>query len=476
MEYEKLHKDTITRLHQMVNSGKITVETACSICADFVPESEDERIRKDMMETIEKESKDFPSSVIAEKSHTWLAWLEKQGEQNLVNFHEAEKEKNDFVSGNFIQCRKSFNEFKEGESYWFEYIGDDIYIGRSDNILNKKFHITPRQLFKLFSLEHCYKQEEEQISFPQFTFNDVLALQCCMETVKKVQEDKELYEKLNNLHGRVYDAYRLEKQGEQKTVPKFKVGDTMRTLQEATDGYTDGMPVVASIDEEYYHCNNELIAIKDQDDYEYPPMNRRQKPVDNVEPFDKYEGLTDFERTLADICLGWISEEESGWKQYIKDNADVLLKIAVKKFNSVQEQKSAWSEEDEHRVKDTIYFFDTAKKHYASTDEVDACIDWLKSLKERLQPQPKHGWSVEDYNDIETIACHLDNTDNEGMAEVLRNIRDKYYHIIPQTVWKPSDEQMATFWDAICNLSQDSYKWINDMKSLYQDLKKLREE
>lgn len=75
-----------------------------------------------------------------------------------------------------------------------------------------------------------------------------------------------------------------------------------------------------------------------------------QKPVDKVEPFDKYEGLTDFERTLADICIGWIGEE-LGWKQYIKDNADVLLKIAIKKFNSIQDapfkQKSAWSEEDD---------------------------------------------------------------------------------------------------------------------------------
>lgn len=46
---------------------------------------------------------------------------------------------------------------------------------------------------------------------------------------------------------------------------------------------------------------------------------------------------------------------------------------------------AAWSEEDEHRVKDTIYFLDTAKKHYASVIELDACIDWLKSLKKRLQ-------------------------------------------------------------------------------------------
>lgn len=52
---------------------------------------------------------------------------------------------------------------------------------------------------------------------------------------------------------------------------------------------------------------------------------------------------------------------------------------------------------------------------------------WSESLKDRVQP--KQGWSDEDYNKIETIACFLDNIDNEGMAEVLRNIRDKYYHI-----------------------------------------------
>lgn len=64
---------------------------------------------------------------------------------------------------------------------------------------------------------------------------------------------------------------------EQKIQPKFKVGDVMRTLEEAEDGITDGLPIVLSVDERNYHCTNELIAIKDQDEYEYPPMNRKQK-------------------------------------------------------------------------------------------------------------------------------------------------------------------------------------------------------
>lgn len=64
-----------------------------------------------------------------------------------------------------------------------------------------------------------------------------------------------------------------------KIEPKFQTGDTMRTLEEARDGFTSGMPIIVSIDDEYYHCTNELIAIKDQDNYEYPPINRKEEKV-----------------------------------------------------------------------------------------------------------------------------------------------------------------------------------------------------
>jgi hypothetical protein len=88
MDYEKLHKDTITKLQEMVNSGKITVETARNICADFVPESEDERIRKHLISLFEK----FVTLGVANECETSeikvddiLAWLEKQGEPKDIN-------------------------------------------------------------------------------------------------------------------------------------------------------------------------------------------------------------------------------------------------------------------------------------------------------------------------------------------------------------------------------------------------------
>lgn len=74
-------------------------------------------------------------------------------------------------------------------------------------------------------LEKQDKQKQEA-NYPKFEFNDILALQCCMETVKKVQEDKELYGQLQSLHNRLYDAYQLEKRGEQKAyVVDFKAKD-----------------------------------------------------------------------------------------------------------------------------------------------------------------------------------------------------------------------------------------------------------
>ena len=49
------------------------------------------------------------------------------------------------------------------------------------------------------------------------------------------------------------------------------------------------------------------------------------------------------------------------------------------------EQKPVeWSEYDEHKVKDIIYFLNSAKQHYTSTVELDACVRWLWSLLQRI--------------------------------------------------------------------------------------------
>lgn len=105
------------------------------------------------------------------------------------------------------------------------------------------------------------------------------------------------------------------------------------------------------------------------------------KPANKVAPFDEFEGLTDFEKTLADICIGWIGME-LGWKQYIKDNADVLLKIAFNLWNSVQdvpfEQKPADKIKPKFKVGDKIYL----KPEYRMPNDDTPIANTVKEIKE----------------------------------------------------------------------------------------------
>lgn len=67
------------------------------------------------------------------------------------HYNLSESEKNKIVSGKFLYALTNFSLFKKWETYWLEYVGDDTYIGRSDNILNEKVVITPYQLDNYFS-------------------------------------------------------------------------------------------------------------------------------------------------------------------------------------------------------------------------------------------------------------------------------------------------------------------------------------
>lgn len=135
--------------------------------------------------------------------------------------------------------------------------------------------------------------------------------------------------------------------------------------------------------------------------------------------------------------------------------------------NSCKTCKDAWSEEDEHRVKDTIYFLDTAKKHYASTVELNACIDWLKSLR----PQKQQEWTQADKNFMDAAIAFVQQNksfncwggvNKEGVIAFLQSLR-------PQKQWKPSEEQLT---ELRCVISGCSYE-TNVLMELEKQLNSL---
>lgn len=65
---------------------------------------------------------------------------------------------------------------------------------------------------------------------------------------------------------------------------------------------------------------------------------QRSSAEDGKRPLHKldYEGLTDFEKTLANVCVGWM-DKKPNWRHYIKDSANILLKIATKTSDLIQD-------------------------------------------------------------------------------------------------------------------------------------------
>lgn len=101
------------------------------------------------------------------------------------------------------------------------------------------------------------------------------------------------------------------------------------------------------------------------------------------------------------------------------------------KKDALKEQNSTWSEEDEKFFKTALWHISYSVSNGKNTDEHCDTTDWLKSLKDRVQPQ---------------------------------------------TTWKPSDEQMKALYNALSLAKNCGEEIAFDLRTLHEQLKKLREE
>lgn len=118
-------------------------------------------------------------------------------------------------------------------------------------------------------------------------------------------------------------------------------------------------------------------------EYIFPELKEEEDELTWV----NYPHLKEGEFSL-NLLKNYISEEAYYLSMDIRDCEDRLklqkLQKSLAWLKKQGEQKPVeWSEYDEHKVKDIIYFLNSAKKHYASTVELDACVRWLWSLLQR---------------------------------------------------------------------------------------------
>lgn len=216
----------------------------------------------------------------------------------------------------------------------------------------------------------------------------------------------------------------------------------------------------------------------------------------NVHPATKEE---------RDILFAKIKEEGYEWDARKKE----LKRVG---------QKSAWSEED------TKHFMRCKGYIEAYVEPRRDDVEWFKSLKDRVQPQPKQEWTKEDEKMLSNIVDCIknlpifyeslningeDKTTEQFICDAINWLKSIEGRVQPkqewseedlcriehalfgtyavdfatrllykikslnsQNTWRPSDEQIEEFKDLLNDIN-----WEGEiLVSLYNDLKKLREE
>jgi len=223
--------------------------------------------------------------------------------------------------------------------------------------------------------------------------------------------------------------------------PKFKIGDKIYLKPEYRMP-DDDTPIantvkeIIGIDDKHYRFYGSYIFIEDQDKYELV----EQKPTD--------EGM----KTLLQT-------------EYEKGRADAIAEM----------QK--WNEEDEKFVHGLIRGLSAKRDIYGhttfSSDGIDITetIDWLKSLKYRVQP--KQEWSEEDKKNLEKTIWYVEKggelifTKTDKLVSWLKSLR-------PQNRWKPSEGQLECLGYAIEKAEKDWSPLTNNR--IYLTLKALKEQ
>ena len=157
------------------------------------------------------------------------------------------------------------------------------------------------------------------------------------------QEDKELYEKLNLIHSKIYDAYWLEKRGETSTIlsnssnigkneqksadkiePKFKVGDWV--VNKFGDSWH-----IDSLDKKNYQVsdgkgNYNYFPISKQDEMHFWTI-QDSKDGDVLSFYSEYKGNKMFQIGIIEKYVGKLGGCTNTFKTYVGMDWDNNLQI-----------------------------------------------------------------------------------------------------------------------------------------------------
>ena len=190
---------------------------------------------------------------------------------------------------------------------------------------------------------------------------------------------------------------------------------------------------------------------------------------------DNVNNLTDFEATMLHIGESFFGEDaglDPNDITVVKEQAELLIALA---------RQQEWSKEDETKMRAALAFIKSEFPKKGNEEFMEDTIEWLKSLR------PQNMWISVDkevYVKEPVLAQKIDKSDPfKGYVvccdhTLVPNVYERYMllsNIISQNTWKPSDEQMEALADALSLAKNCGEEMAFDLRTLYEQLKKLIE-
>lgn len=226
-----------------------------------------------------------------------------------------------------------------------------------------------------------------------------------------------------------YDAWIAWLEKHKKVDQKFNIGDTV-----CRKFYEDH-----TIKRIYYDCNDPVYVCKNEEGLE------------SHIPFS----------------------EQDEWE--LKETTNV--KATKDTPNKVQPQpKQDWSEEDEKMWLQIINEIEAIKSNSSTIFEKNIAqdkIDWLKSLKDRVQPQPNQEWSEEDEKNWRHCLHYIDAyvTPVKEHVDWFKNIRNRIHSQTQQKQeWsEENEERLNQIADYLKYKGyEDDSIWLKSLKDRFQ--------
>ena len=166
---------------------------------------------------------------------------------------------------------------------------------------------------------------------------------------------------------------------------------------------------------------------------------------------------------------------------YQSDDGILEHKCAINAVKELYEQKPAWSEENELHIRELESLVKRVwaiAEHENDKETIHKMSDLSFFLK-TLKPQLKQKWSEDDEQYLlvcKNALAKYQTTDKWDACIISHWLENKLKSIKERTTWKPSEDEMKALAGALSLAKNCGEESAFDLRTLYEQLKKLREE